>query len=96
MSMIKQRLYEETEAPTCEDMVEYELYCYYTDMVERYNTTAPIEFLEEAFGEEVEKWSGMYIYGWERIKRPTMLERGKDIEREWNIIIKTIISTRRR
>ena len=55
MSMIKQRLYEETEAPTCEDMVEYELYCYYTDMVERYNTTAPIEFLEEAFGEEVEK-----------------------------------------
>ena len=54
MSMIKQRLYADTEAPTCEDMVEYELYCYYTDMVERYNTTAPIEFLEEAFGEVVE------------------------------------------
>ncbi|AIX44078.1 hypothetical protein Syn7803C25_155 [Synechococcus phage ACG-2014f] len=52
MSMIKQRLYEDTEAPSATDMAEYELYCYYQDMVERYNTTAPEKFLEEAFGNE--------------------------------------------
>ncbi len=49
MSLIKQRLYEEQYAPTSEDMEEYMLYCYYTDMVERYNTTAPEDFIEEAF-----------------------------------------------
>ena len=50
MSMIKQHLYDTEVAPTAEDMAEYELYCYYQDMVERYNTTAPEKFLEEAFG----------------------------------------------
>ena len=50
MSLIKQRLYEDTEAPTSYDMEEYMLYCYYTDMVERYNKTdKPMEFIEEAF-----------------------------------------------
>jgi hypothetical protein len=50
MSLVKQYLYEVDIAPTAEDMAEYELYCYYQDMVERYNTTAPEKFLEEAFG----------------------------------------------
>ncbi|AIX31630.1 hypothetical protein Syn7803US42_2 [Synechococcus phage ACG-2014f] len=50
MSMVKQHLYEETYAPTAEDMQEYELYYYYLDMVERYNKTdKPMEFIEEAF-----------------------------------------------
>ena len=50
MSLIKQRLYEEQCSPTAEDMEEYMLYCYYTDMVERYNKTdKPMEFIEEAF-----------------------------------------------
>ncbi|AIX34430.1 hypothetical protein Syn7803C25_240 [Synechococcus phage ACG-2014f] len=54
MSMVKQHLWQEQHAPTAEDIEEYELYCYYLDMVERYNTTAPMKFLEEVFGEEVE------------------------------------------
>ncbi|AIX27591.1 hypothetical protein Syn7803US13_231 [Synechococcus phage ACG-2014f] len=54
MSMVKQHLWQEQHAPTAEDIEEYELYCYYLDMVERYNTTAPMKFLEEVFSEEVE------------------------------------------
>ena len=51
MSIIKQHIWEEDNAPSATDMEEYMLYCYYTDMVERYNTTAPMEFLEEVCGE---------------------------------------------
>ena len=58
MSLVKQHLWQEQHAPTAEDIEEYELYCYYLDMVERYNTTAPMEFLEEVFSEEVEWYGG--------------------------------------
>ena len=51
MSLVKQHLWEEQHAPGVEDMEEYMLYCYYVDMVERYNTTAPEEFIEEVCGE---------------------------------------------
>ena len=47
MSLVKQYLWAEDNAPSATDMEEYELYCYYVDMVERYNTTAPMEFIEE-------------------------------------------------
>lgn len=52
MSMVKQHLYLEQYGPEAEDMEEYLLYCYYMDMVEKYNTTNPEELFAEAFGEE--------------------------------------------
>lgn len=52
MSMVKQHAYGEQYGPEAEDMLEYELYCYYMDMVERYNTTDPAELFAEVFDNE--------------------------------------------
>jgi hypothetical protein len=36
MSLIKKYYYDKCLTPTEEDLIEYELYCYYQDMVDKY------------------------------------------------------------
>lgn len=44
MSNIKQWIWEEENSPSVEDMEEYELYCLYHNLKQRYDNTDVLEF----------------------------------------------------
>ena len=51
--MIKKYLWEEENNPSSQDMLEYELYCYWKDMYEKYHSgSSPMEYFCDKFDEE--------------------------------------------